>query len=95
MTTPRDYTFKYEGKNPLEKLHPREPYFFLRAQDTLSTQTVAFYAGLLKLESDKAQAAGDKDKATELLKQSLGVLRVAHTFADWQVDHKELVKLPD
>jgi hypothetical protein len=95
MTTPKDYTMKYQGKNPLEKLREGEPYFFLRAQDALSTETVQFYADLLKRESDKAQAAGDQGKAAELLKQALGILKVGSIFADWQYDNKQFVKLPD
>ena len=31
---------KYTGKNPLEKLHDGEPYFFLRAQDRLAPDAV-------------------------------------------------------
>lgn len=93
-TTPRDYTMKYQGKNPLEKLHPGEPYFFIRAQDSLSSESVQHYASLLKRESDKAYRLDDDAKGAELLKQSLGVLRVAEIFQDWQVGNA-LVKLPD
>jgi len=95
MTTPRDYTLKYQGKNPLEKLRDGEPYFFIRAQDSLSSESVQHYASLLKRESDKAYAANEDERGAELLKQSLGVLRVANIFQDWQHDHSEFVKLPD
>lgn len=95
MTTPRDYTMKYAGKNPLDKLREGEPYFFIRAQDALSSESVQHYASLLKRESDKARNDGQDSKADELLKQSLGVLRVASIFLDWQHDNKEFVKLPD
>jgi hypothetical protein len=94
-TTPRDYTMKYQGKNPLEKLHEGEPYFFIRAQDALSSESVQHYASLLKRESDKAYQSGEDAKGAELLKQSIGVLRVGSMFQDWQSDHPELVKLPD
>ena len=94
-TTPRDYTMKYQGKNPLEKLRDGEPYFFIRAQDSLSSESVQHYASLLKRESDKAYATNEDERGAELLKQSLGVLRVASIFQDWQQDHSEFVKLPD
>ena len=94
-TTPRDYTFKYANKNPFEKLHPDEPWFFIRAQDALSPESIQHYAALLKRESDKAYTAEQDEKGAELLKQSLGVMRVAHSFIDWQADHPELTKLPD
>ncbi len=94
-TTPRDYTMKYQGKNPLEKLRDGEPYFFVRAQDKLGPEAVQAYADLLKRESDKAYRDNDDARAGELLKQALGVLRVAHIFADWQADNQQFVKMPD
>lgn len=39
-------TFKYEGTNPLEKLHPGEPWFFIRAQDVFSPAAVQAYASI-------------------------------------------------
>lgn len=95
MTTPRDYTMKYQGNNPLEKLREGEPYFFIRAQDALSSESVQHYASLLKRESDKAYAANEDERGAELLKQSLGVLRVANIFQDWQHDNPTFVKMPD
>ena len=95
VKTPRDYTFKYQGKNPLEKLRPNEPYFFLRAQDKLSTDAVMGYANLLKEASERAYCAGDERLSNDLLKQALGVLRVVGVFATWQSDHPGFVKLPD
>jgi hypothetical protein len=92
-TTPKDYTFKYD-KKPF-KVRDGEPWFVVRAQDKLSPETIQFYADLLKRESDKAFASGDETKGNELLKQALGVIRVASAFTDWQLDNKELVKLPD
>lgn len=87
--------FKYHEKNPLEKLHEGEPFFFLRAQDRLAPDAVRAYADLLKRESDKASAEGDQVRADGLLKQSLGVLRAARAFMEWQVDNPSMVKLPD
>jgi hypothetical protein len=95
VKTPRDYTFKYQGKNPLEKLRENEPYFFIRAQDKLSTAAVVFYADLLKKESERAYCAGDERLSNDLLKQALGVLKVVGVFASWQSDHPGFVKLPD
>lgn len=88
-------TMKYEGTNPLEKLREGEPYFFLRAQDKLSVKMISAYADLLKAESDKAQVMGSFKLAGELYKQSLGVLKLAHIFIDWQIDNEQFVKLPD
>ena len=85
--------FKYD-KKPFN-VRDGEPWFVVRAQDQLSPETIQFYADLLKRESEKALASGDEDKSKELLKQALGVLKVASAFVDWQLDNKEFVKLPD
>lgn len=37
-------TNKYAGINPLEKLHPGEPFFLIRAQDVYSPAAVQAYA---------------------------------------------------
>lgn len=46
--TTRDYMWKYQNVNPLAKLRPHEPYFFLRAQDQLSPEAVSAYADLTR-----------------------------------------------
>ena len=38
-----DPLMKYDS-NPLEKLHPGEPFFFIRAQDVFSPAAVQAYA---------------------------------------------------
>lgn len=86
---------KYEGRNPLEKLREGEPYFFLRAQDKLSTEAIRAYGNELKRESDKAFAVGDNATAKNLFKQSLEMFRVIERFMDWQDDNEQFVKLPD
>lgn len=95
MSTPNDFAFKYQHVNPFTKLHVGEPWFFVRAQDELGTETVQAYADLLKRESDRARNKGNQELADQLLKQALGVLKVANAFADWQLDNKDKVKLPD
>ncbi len=86
---------KYEGINPLEKLHPNEPYFFLRAQDRLSVEAVFAYSRLLQVEADKANARGDGELAMSLMQQCADVANFAHKFMDWQEENREKVKLPD
>ena len=84
---------KYQGKNPLEKLHPGEPYFFIRAQDILSYATVREYAKLLMR---MAQTLDDADPKRKSLKRQAGdVIKFAETFAAWQSNNIDLVKLPD
>lgn len=72
---------KYEHTNPLEKLHPGEPYFFLRAQDVHAPATVRDYA-------DRLRDAGD-----EL--GSLECLAFADRMAKWQGENLDKVKYPD
>lgn len=95
MTTPRDYTFKYQGTNPLEKLRDGEPYFFIRAQDKLGPEAVQAYADLLQREANRAFGEGKEELSDTLRKQALGVLRVASVFMDWQHDNQQFVKIPD
>jgi hypothetical protein len=38
--------FKYDGTNPLEKLHEGEPYFLIRAQDVYAPAAVQSYASI-------------------------------------------------
>ena len=94
IKTPKDYQWKYQGQNPLERLHDGEPYFFIRAQDSLASEAVQAYADLLKREQSKALDAGNVELSDSLLKQALGVLAMANSFLDWQQDHIELVKKP-
>lgn len=94
-THTRDYVNKYEGVNPLERLHAGEPFFFIRAQDKLGPEAVQAYAHLLKRESERAFRDGNEELSNELLKQSLAVLHVSSGFNDWQVENPEKVKTPD
>ena len=72
---------KYENTNPLEKLHPGEPYFFLRAQDALAPKAVAEYAEILKDN-------GDEEGFRECLAFAAGM-------AAWQDANPDKVKMPD
>lgn len=39
-------TMKYSGTNPLERLHPGEPFFLIRAQDVYSPAAIQAYAAI-------------------------------------------------
>jgi hypothetical protein len=93
QSTPRDYKWKYQGQNPIERLHDGEPYFFIRAQDSLSGKAVSAYADLLKEAADNARAYSDS-LADNILKQALAVQAMANDFLDWQIDNPTLVKEP-
>lgn len=71
---------KYEYINPLTKLHEGEPFFFLRAQDLLSTHAVRQYA--------EAVAVTDPVGAQECRE-------FADRMEKWQDENPTLVKLPD
>lgn len=75
-------TFKYSGTNPIsEKLREGEPYFLVRAQDTLSVHAILAYAATLR-------KVGLNEAAQE-------VSALAVVFAEWQNDNPEYTKLPD
>ena len=56
---------KYDGVNPLEKLHPGEPFFFIRAQDIHAPAAVMLYASLLGNNRQSASVWDVVDKMTE------------------------------
>jgi len=72
---------KYKNANPLKKLHPGEPYFFIRGQDSLAINTVMNYSIALS-------ARGDTKGARE-------VSAIADAMEDWQKANPGKVKLPD
>lgn len=91
---------KYENENPLERLEAGEPYFFVRAKDTISVPLVDSYAGLLdaaaaalELTPEFADRAEVIFKSQELRRNANDVRQVAQNFRNWQKSHK--VKLPD
>lgn len=73
---------KYGLSDPLAKLHPNEPYFFIRAQDSTATETIEFYA-------DELEERGLKTHAAQLREE------VVKAFEDWQIKNADKVKLPD
>lgn len=79
--TPEPVKGKYDGVNPLDKLHPGEPYFFLRAQDLIAPNAVLSYAHSLKTDGD----AKGHDECTE----------VARRMLQWQRKFPDKVKMPD
>ena len=88
-------TPKYQGINPLERLHPNEPWFFVRGQDRLSVAAVIEYSHLLRHESVNASLRGDHDLSDSLSKQADEVLEFSQRFKDWQRNNSDLVKYPD
>lgn len=90
MSTP-----KYTDINPITKLNPGEPWFFIRGQDKLSPAAVIAYSQLLKKEANKALIRREFDLADSLFEQSDDVLAFATKFMDWQEENPDLVKFPD
>ena len=88
-------TPKYQGINPLQRLHEGEPYFFIRAQDKLSVLAVIEYSHLLRYEATNSSLRGDHDLSDSLSKQADEVLEFSQRFKDWQRDNSDLVKYPD
>ena len=88
-------TPKYADVNPLTKLNPGEPYFFIRAQDKLSVDAVIEYSHLLRRESNRAILRNDYSLSDSLDKQAREVLTFAEKFVDWQTNNSDLVKYPD
>lgn len=71
---------KYEGINPIEKLHEGEPYFFLRAQDIHSTFAVRQYAEAVGVLNPKAKEE---------------CIAFANRMEKWQDENPDKVKQPD
>jgi hypothetical protein len=88
-------TPKYQDENPLERLHPNEPFFFVRAQDLLSFDTVAEYAHLLTKAAGQAMRDGKQDLAQSLGEQAAQVSIYALEFLDWQKSNPDKVHYPD
>lgn len=72
---------KYENQNPIEKLHPEEPYFFLRSQDIYAPKAIRTYAGFLYINDD--------------IKGYEECLKFADRMEQWQKDNPDKVKKPD
>lgn len=72
---------KYQGINPLEKLHDGEPYFFIRAQDIHSATIVQSYASMLRSNGDHRGANN--------------VMEMVDQINQWQRDNPDKVKKPD
>jgi hypothetical protein len=86
---------RYEQLTKLMNLNEGEPWFYLRAQDRLSVETLMEYSRLLERESWKARGEGNEVLARSLSDQSTEVAIYAHKFLDWQQEHPDKVKLPD
>ena len=71
---------KYDPEKPIvEHLHPGEPYFLIRAQDALSTDTLLAYAMHASRHGLDPQP----------------IFAVMVQFAEWQINNRERIKLPD
>ena len=72
---------KYDGINPINLLHTGEPFFLIRAQDTLAAPAIMAYEKLLR-------EAGDEEEAKE-------IHDIADAVWNWQLENKDKVKMPD
>jgi len=72
---------KYKDTNPFLKLHPDEPWFFIRAQDAFAPASVRSYASMLS-------ASGD-------MKGSKECFAIADKMTEWQKANPDKVKRPD
>ncbi len=72
---------KYDGINPLDKLHEGEPYFFVRAQDIHSAPIVQSYAVMLGSHGDNCGAQA--------------VMGMVDKINQWQRENPDKVKQPD
>lgn len=86
---------KYAGLNPLDRLREGEPWFFLRAQDMFSLPAVKGYASGLYAEALDREQRGDHEIAFSLHEQVREILELAQSFAEWQENNPDLVKIPD
>lgn len=92
---------KYVGVNPLTKLHPDEPWFFVRAQDRLSVEAVKHYALLLQEAAERVSRDTNLDEADavslalSLQDQADEVSQFVFRFIEWQKNNPEKVKYPD
>lgn len=69
-------------ENFLSKLHPDEPWFVFRAQDTLLPAILKHYAELLHEAKAEPDMIG-------------GILIFEEKVRAWQQDNKDKVKVPD
>lgn len=72
---------KYEGINPIEKLHEGEPFFFIRGQDLFALQAIKAYETLINASGDKLMA--------------MQVAALGENVRVWQSKNQHLVKHPD
>jgi hypothetical protein len=89
---------KYGEGDPRLGLRENEPYFFLRAQDLLSTEGLRGYAAALRYEArfpTEGSEAVNSDVAVRLERQARDVDAILAHFEAWQKNHADVVKLPD
>ena len=87
---------KYDGIDPLAKLHPGEPFFFVRAQDRLATSAlIAYYEHMEKVASERLNENLKDEIGQSLINQTQDILRLLGDFSQWQIDHLDLIKFPD
>jgi hypothetical protein len=86
---------KYQNVNPIQRVHPGEPWFFIRAQDKLSVDAVREYSYLLRREANRAAVRDEYDLSDSLSKQADEVMEYVENFVEWQKENSDLVKYPD
>lgn len=69
-------------ENFLSKLHPDEPWFVFRAQDTLLTAILQHYVELLREAKAETDMIG-------------GILIFEEKVREWQQKNSGVVKIPD
>lgn len=72
---------KYDNIDPRSKLHDGEPFFFIRAQDALSTKLLVAYMALCRDQG--------------LMDNVISLENVYEEFVAWQQLNLDKVKLPD
>ena len=96
---------KYADTNPVDRLRPQEPFFFVRAQDRFALSALAGYRDALVAEADRLTYdpvfVGDPVQNTiaetraHLRKQARDVEALMAYFEAFQANHPEWVKTPD
>jgi hypothetical protein len=67
-------------KMPFPRLHPQEPFFVFRGQDTLAPRAIHDYAARLETKGLDEQASDVED--------------VVQRFISWQIRMSDVVRLP-
>lgn len=86
---------RQDDQNPLDRLHPGEPWFLIRGQDRFAVGAVAGYAEGLALAAYELEERGDPEAAAHLHDMEGQVRQVVEGIRSWQDDNPDVVKTPD